>query len=149
MIYDCCHYHFVSFYSQSQSQSMIEFTVTLHNAVARKHYLTIHSATFTGNIDGFQTDWQLICTYNALMLLKALIVNKMMQNDDDNHKTLFMLLKTFFIYSKGSNIYLLAMLNQLLYFEVWMWCCSFVLLNETERRSHLSLFLSFLLLCVV
>ena len=45
----------------------------------------------------------------------SLIVNKMMQNDDDNdndnHKMLFMLFKTLFIYSKGSNIYLLAMLN--------------------------------------
>ena len=48
----------------------------------------------------------------------SLIVNKMMQNDDDNdnddddnHKTLFMLFKTLFIYSKGSNIYLLAMHN--------------------------------------
>ena len=42
----------------------------------------------------------------------------MMQNDDDdgnnnddNHKTLFMLLKTLCNYSKGSNIYLLAMFN--------------------------------------
>ena len=70
MFYGCRH-HFASFYSQS----MIEFTVELHNAVARKHYLTIHSATFTGNIDGFQTDWQLICTYNALMLLKALTIS--------------------------------------------------------------------------
>ena len=49
----------------------------------------------------------------------SLIANKMMQNDndnddnddDDNYKTLFMLFKTLFIYSKGSNIYLLAMLN--------------------------------------
>ena len=46
----------------------------------------------------------------------SLIVNKMMQNDDDNdddnnHKTLFILFKTLFIYSKGSNIYLLAILN--------------------------------------
>ena len=32
-------------------------------------------------------------------------------NDDDNRKTLFMLFKTLFIYSKGSNTYLLAMLN--------------------------------------
>ena len=39
-------------------------------------------------------------------------------DDDDNHKTLFMLFKTLFIYSKGSNIYLLAMLNKLLDFEV-------------------------------
>ena len=46
----------------------------------------------------------------------SLIVNKTMQNDDDNdnddgndddnYKTLFMLFKTLFIYSKGSNIYL-------------------------------------------
>ena len=43
---------FVSFYSQS----MIEFTVTLLNAVARKHYLTIQSATFTVDAEGFQTD---------------------------------------------------------------------------------------------
>ena len=52
----------------------------------------------------------------------SLIVNKTMQNDDDNdnddgnnnddnYKTLFMLFKTLFIYSKGSNIYLLAMLK--------------------------------------
>ena len=32
-------------------------------------------------------------------------------DDDDNHKTLFMFFKTLFIYNKGSNIYLLAMLN--------------------------------------
>ena len=44
--------HFVSFYSQS----MIDFTVTLHNAVARKSYLSIQSAAFTVVIDGFQTD---------------------------------------------------------------------------------------------
>ena len=51
--------------------------------------------------------------------IQSLIVNKMMHNDDDNddnddddnHKTLFMLFKTLFIYNKGSNIYLLAMLN--------------------------------------
>ena len=51
----------------------------------------------------------------------SLIVNKTMQNDDDNdnddgndddnYKTLFMLFKTLFIYSKGINSYLLAMLN--------------------------------------
>ena len=48
----CCRRHFVSFYLQS----MIEFTVILHNSVARKRYLTIQSATFTVDIDGFQTD---------------------------------------------------------------------------------------------
>ena len=32
-------------------------------------------------------------------------------DDDDNHKMLFVLFRTLFIYSKGSNIYLLAMLN--------------------------------------
>ena len=53
MFYGCrCRRHFVSFYSQS----MIEFTVALHNAAARKHYLTIQSDTFTVDIDGFQTD---------------------------------------------------------------------------------------------
>ena len=51
MLYDCCR-HFVSFYLQS----MIEFTVVLRNAVARKRYLTIQSNTFTVDIDGFQTD---------------------------------------------------------------------------------------------
>jgi hypothetical protein len=45
----------------------------------------------------------------------------MMQNDDDNNnndnddddnlKRLFMLFKALFIYSKGSNIYFLAMLS--------------------------------------
>ena len=35
--------HFVSFYSQS----MIEFTVTLHNAVARNLYLTVHDKNET------------------------------------------------------------------------------------------------------
>ena len=35
---------------------MIEFKVTLHNAVARKSYLIIESATFTVDVDGFQTD---------------------------------------------------------------------------------------------
>ena len=44
--------HFVSFHSES----MIEFTVTWHNAVDRKQYLTIQSAIFTVGIDGFQTD---------------------------------------------------------------------------------------------
>ena len=52
MLYGCCCRHFASFHSQS----MIEFTVALHNTVARKHYLTLHSATFTVDIDGFQTD---------------------------------------------------------------------------------------------
>jgi hypothetical protein len=47
-----CRRHFASFYLQS----MIEFTVALHNAVARKFYLTMQSATFTVDIDGFQTD---------------------------------------------------------------------------------------------
>ena len=46
------HCHFVSFYSAS----MIEFTVTLQSAVARKHYLTIQSNTFTVDINRFQTD---------------------------------------------------------------------------------------------
>ena len=58
---------FVSFYLQS----MIELTVVFHNAVARKRYLTIQSNTFTVDIDGFQTDWHLICTLNAFMMLKA------------------------------------------------------------------------------
>ena len=72
MLYDCCR-NFVSFYSQS----MIEFTFTftLHNAVARESYLTIQSATFTVDIDGFQTDWQLICMSNALILLKELTMS--------------------------------------------------------------------------
>ena len=55
MCYGCrrrCRRHFASFYSES----MIEFTVTFHNAVARKSYLSIQSATFTVVIDGFQTD---------------------------------------------------------------------------------------------
>ena len=64
----CRRRHFVSFYLQS----MIEFTVALDNVVARKRYLTMQSATFTVDIDGFQTDRQLICTSNALMLLKEL-----------------------------------------------------------------------------
>ena len=37
-------------------QSLIEFKLALHNAVARKRYLTIQRATFTVDIDGFQTD---------------------------------------------------------------------------------------------
>jgi hypothetical protein len=44
--------HFVSYCSQS----MIEFTLALHNTVARKRYLTIKSDTCTVDIDGFQTD---------------------------------------------------------------------------------------------
>ena len=32
-------------------------------------------------------------------------------DNNNNHKIMYMLLKTLFIYSKGSNIYLLAMLN--------------------------------------
>jgi hypothetical protein len=63
--------HFVSFYSQS----MIEFTVALHNTVARKRFLAIHSATFTVDIVGFQTDWQLICMSNAKILLKVFIMS--------------------------------------------------------------------------
>ena len=47
-----CRRHFVSFYSQS----MIDFTVTLHNAVARKSYLSIQSAAFTVDNDRCQTD---------------------------------------------------------------------------------------------
>ena len=68
---DHCFCHFVSFYSQS----MVDFKVTLHNAVARKSYLSIQSATLTVVIDGFQTDWQLICTSYALILLKALTMS--------------------------------------------------------------------------
>ena len=45
-------HHFVSFYSQS----FIGFKLAWHNAVARKCYLTIQHATFTVDIDGFQTD---------------------------------------------------------------------------------------------
>ena len=73
MFHSCRHRrsHFVSFYSQS----MIEFTVTLHNAVTRKHYFIIHSATFTVDIDGIQVDWQLICTLNTLKLLKELTIS--------------------------------------------------------------------------
>ena len=52
MFYGCCYRHFVLLYSES----MIEFTVTLHNAVARKCYLTIQSNTLTVDIDGYQTD---------------------------------------------------------------------------------------------
>ena len=63
--------HFASFYSQS----MIEFTVVSHNAVARKRYLTIQSATSTVDKELCQTDWQLICTSNALMQLKALTMS--------------------------------------------------------------------------
>ena len=53
MFYGChrrCRHHFASFYSQS----MIEFTVSLCNAVARKSYLTIQSDTFTVDIDEFK-----------------------------------------------------------------------------------------------
>ena len=52
MFYGCRRRPFVSFYSQA----MIDFTVTLHNAVSRKSYLSIQSNTFTVGIDGFQTD---------------------------------------------------------------------------------------------
>ena len=53
MFYGCCRcLHFASFYSQS----MIGFKLALHNAEARKCYETRHSATFTVDIDGFQTD---------------------------------------------------------------------------------------------
>ena len=38
------------------SQSMIEFTLALYNAVARKCYLTIQRNNFTVDIDGFQID---------------------------------------------------------------------------------------------
>jgi hypothetical protein len=54
---------------------MIEFTVTLHNAVARNCYLTIQSASFTVGVDRFQTDSQLICTSNLFMVLKALAMS--------------------------------------------------------------------------
>ena len=37
MFYGCCRRHFVSFYSQS----IIEFKLALHNAVARKQYYII------------------------------------------------------------------------------------------------------------
>ena len=50
--YRHCPRHFVSFYSQS----VIEFTAASYNVVARKSYLSIQSATFTVDIDGFQTD---------------------------------------------------------------------------------------------
>ena len=63
-----CRRDFASFYSQS----IIEFKLVLHDALARKHYLTIQSATFTVDIDGFQTDRQLIWKSNAMLLLKVL-----------------------------------------------------------------------------
>ena len=86
MFYGCrCRRHFVSFYLQS----MINFTVVLHNAVARKRYFKIQSNTFTVDIDGFQTDWQLICTSNALMLLKewtmSLSISKLPLNEQRYH----------------------------------------------------------------
>ena len=54
MFYGCHRHcrHFTSFYLQS----MIEFTVALHNAVARKRYLTIQSNNFTVDKDQCQTD---------------------------------------------------------------------------------------------
>ena len=55
-----CHCHFVSF----NSQSMIEFTVILHNGVARKHYLRVHNVTFIVGIDGFKQ----IYSWNALWI---------------------------------------------------------------------------------
>jgi hypothetical protein len=70
MFYDCpC--HFVSFHSQSR----IEFTVTLHNAVAKNCYTTTWSATLSEDIDRFQIDWQVIGTLNVLMLMKALTLS--------------------------------------------------------------------------
>ena len=88
MLYDCC-CHFVSFYLQS----MINFTVVLHNALARKRYFTIQSNTCTVDIDGFQTDWQLICTSNALILLNALTIllsiSKLPLNEQRSHLQLY------------------------------------------------------------
>ena len=54
MLYGCRFHrcHFVSF----NSQSMIEFTLALYSAVARKSYLTIQSNTYTVDRDEFQTD---------------------------------------------------------------------------------------------
>ena len=54
MFYGCrccrCHFELLTL------QSMIEFTDALHNAVARKPYITTKRAVFTVDIDGFQTD---------------------------------------------------------------------------------------------
>ena len=77
MFYGCrrcycrCRCHFASFYLQS----MIEFTVALHNAVAKKPHMTIKRAAFTVDIVGFQTDRQLIYMSKALILLKALTMS--------------------------------------------------------------------------
>ena len=79
-------YHF-------SSQSIIEFIFTLHNTVARKRYLTIPSNIFPVDKDGFQTDWQLICTSNALILLKALTmslsISKLLLNEQRYHLQLY------------------------------------------------------------
>ena len=56
MFYGChrrrCRRHFELF----TSQSMIEFTVVSHNAVARKQYLSTQSNAFTVDKDRCQTD---------------------------------------------------------------------------------------------
>ena len=79
-------YHYIS-------QSIIEFTVILHNAVARKRYLTLQSATFTEDVDGFQKDWQLICTSNVFMMLTALTmslsISKLCFNEHRYHLQLY------------------------------------------------------------
>ena len=53
---------------------MIGLTVTLSNAVARNCYLTIWITPFKVDVGRFQMDWQLICTLNELILLKAWIL---------------------------------------------------------------------------
>lgn len=56
---------FLSFYSQS----IIEFIVKLHNAVARNCYKTRCSAALTEDVNGFQLEWQVISLLNAMMIL--------------------------------------------------------------------------------
>ena len=79
---------------------MIEFTVILHNAVARKNYLTIQSNAFTVDIDGFQTDWQLKCMPNVLMQLKELTMSfSILKLHFNEQKVSFVtLLSTFYNY---------------------------------------------------
>ena len=71
MIYDCCHCCFVPLY----------FTINdwIHSHIAqcsssKALYDNIKCYLYCVDVDWSQMDWQLICTLNALMLLKALIV---------------------------------------------------------------------------
>ena len=74
----------------------------------------------------------------------------MIQNDNNNnHKILFMLFQPLYIYGKGSNIYLLAMLYLLPHIEVGMDVVPLLHLMKQNKECIDHCFVVFVVLCYI